>query len=550
MSEVLVIGHGTAAHRFVERLRHHGHPGGVTVLTAGPGPAYHRPLLTAVLAGTLPAGAAVLPAPPDGVRVRTGTLAVRLDRRRRLVRAVGGFRTAGGGRRPEVYGYDHLVLATGARPVLPDVPGLRGPDGRLAEGVTTLRTPAEAERVAGGPVVVLGGGAAGVETALALRRAGHPVTLVHAQPLLMHRHLDGPAAEMLAGLLAARGVELRTGRRGTEYKPGRLVLDDGEVLRAGTLVVRTGTAPATALARTAGLPVRHGVLVDDRLTTADPRVHAIGGCAEPGGEAPGGGVTSAWAQAEVLADRLTGGRSRHPGTPFVLRPAAGDIDLLRLGAPGATRTHDAVTPAGPADPTGSTSPTGPADPTGSTDPTSPAGPADPTGSTSPTGPADPAGSTSPAGPAGLTTPTTPTAPAGTRTVRLSDPARGRYARVALRPDGRVAEAVLLGLPRAGAVLTQLHDHGRPVPADLLGLLLGTPTPAREDGDGQPDDAPVCLCNGVTRRALERAWHDGARTTGDLARVTRATTGCGGCAPDVRALCATLAAAPRTGEDAP
>uniref|UniRef100_UPI001E51DE6B FAD-dependent oxidoreductase n=1 Tax=Streptomyces sp. DH12 TaxID=2857010 RepID=UPI001E51DE6B len=110
---VLVVGHGPAAHRLVERLRAHGHRGPVTVLGAEPRPAYNRVLLTSVLDGTLTAGDLELPAPPDGVRVRSGVTATAVDRARRLVRTDSG----------ETFRYDRLVLATGARPSIPRLAG-------------------------------------------------------------------------------------------------------------------------------------------------------------------------------------------------------------------------------------------------------------------------------------------------------------------------------------------------------------------------------------------------------------------------------------------
>ncbi|MFE6526738.1 FAD-dependent oxidoreductase [Streptomyces sp. NPDC057794] len=444
---VLVVGHGPAAHRFAERLSRLGHPGPVTVLGAEPRPAYHRVLLTSVLDGTLTARDLTLPDPPDGVRVRTGVTATAVDRARRLVHTDTG----------PTFRYDRLVLATGARPRVPRLPGLLTADGRCTEGATTLRTPDDAERLADGPVVVLGGGVLGTETTLALRRAGRDVTLVHRGPHPMDDRLDGTAGALLASHLRSAGARLLLGRTAVEYRPGKLVLDDGEILRADALALCTGAAPETALARRAGLAVRTGVVVDRHLRTSDPHIHAIGDCAEFGGEVPGL-VTTAWEQAETLARILTGHDTHH-------RPAR---PVLRLKAPGL----------------------------------------------------------------GLACLGPPRPPSADRHITLSDPARGRYAALALSGE-RVAGAVLIGLPRATAALAQLYARGLPVPSDRFGLLLG-----RAAGEGTarvelPDAAVLCHCNHVTKADLLRAWHDGARDLTGIAAATRATTGCGGCADDVR-----------------
>ncbi|MDT0391490.1 FAD-dependent oxidoreductase [Streptomyces dubilierae] len=444
---LLVVGHGPAAHRLVERLSRLGHPGPVTVLGAEPHPAYHRVLLTSLLDGTLTAADLELPAPPDGVRVRTGVTATALDPARRLVRTGTG----------ETLRYARLVLATGARPRIPRLPGVLTADGRLTEGATTLRTPEDAERLADGPVVVLGGGVLGTETTLALLRAGRDVTLVHPGPHPLHDRLDDTSGALLADHLRSAGARLRLGHAAVEYRPGKLVLDDGEVLRADALALCTGAAPETALARRAGLAVRTGVVVDRHLRTSDPHIHAIGDCAEFGGEVPGL-VTAAWDQAETLARILTGHDTHHRAGRPVLRLRAPGFDLACLGPP------------------------------------------------------EP--------------------PEADRHVTLSDPARGRHAAVALSGE-RVAGAVLVGLPRATAALVQLYTRDLPVPADRFGLLLGTAAGEGPTRVELPDAAVLCHCNHVTKADLLRAWHDGAHDLTAIAAATRATTGCGGCADDVR-----------------
>ena len=201
--------------------------------------------------------------------------------------------------------YDVLVLATGARPRIPDVPGLVTARGRLAEGARTLRTAADSRPLPPGPVVVLGGGVLGVESALALRRAGKDVTLVQRSAPPDATPARRPRLPRAGAVGRSRGVTLDLGRQAVEYAPGKLVLDDGQVLAAGTLLLCTGTRPETALARAAALAVREGVVVDAHLRTDDPRIHAIGDCAEHT-DVTGTTLIQAWDQAEALARILTG----------------------------------------------------------------------------------------------------------------------------------------------------------------------------------------------------------------------------------------------------
>ncbi|SFS80089.1 FAD-dependent oxidoreductase [Saccharopolyspora flava] len=447
---VVVVGNGPAAHRFVERLRALGHDGPVTVLGAEDRPAYNRVLLGSVLDGSLPPGAVSLP--ELDAEVHLGCAVTDIDRAQRAVRTEDG----------REFGYDALVLATGARPLVPEVLGLD------AERLTALRTLDDCARLDGvsGPVAVLGGGVLGVETARAMLARGCRVTLVHREQHLMERQLDEVGGRMLAERLTGLGVDVRLGVKAGSYRAPVLRLGDGEEVPAERVVACTGVWPEVTLAQRAGVSVNRGVVVDDRLRTSDEHIHAIGDCAEHRGGTPGL-VGAAWEQAEVLAAHLSGRDAALPATRVVSRLKARGIDLVSVGSVGALSSADA------------------------------------------------------------------------EIVTLSDPARGRYAKLALH-SGRISGAVLLGFPAAIAAVSQLHDRDLPMPADRLSLLLGTPAAVPGAQVELPEDAVLCRCNNVTKKSLITAWHGGARSVAELARATRATTGCGSCVDDVGRLCSSLA----------
>lgn len=120
---------------------------------------------------------------------------------------------------------------------------------------------------------------------------------------------------------------------------------------------------------------------------------------------------------------------------------------------------------------------------------------------------------------------------GAEVVCLTDPSRGRYAKLVIRED-RVTGAILLGAPDAVAMISQYYDRGVPIPADRLAVLLGRALPSGSNVTTSAADLPasalVCRCNSVTKGRLVEAFRAGASGVAELASVTRATTGCGSC----------------------
>ncbi|MBZ4323238.1 FAD-dependent oxidoreductase [Streptomyces sp. SCA2-4] len=306
----------------------------VTLYGAEPYAPYNRALLAGLLGGRYPSGALALPT--GGAVVRTGTEVVAVDPDARTLRTAGG----------ESAAYDTLVLATGAAPVLPDLPGLYTASGALKGGVHPLRTLGDRARItadarAGGAAVVVGGGVLGVGTAQALAGTGVVVHLVHSGPYLMDRYLDAGAAGTVRRTLASLGVTVHHDQGAAEVlgDDGRISgfrLSDGTRIDARTAVLACGVRPRTGLARAAGLAVSTGVVVDDTLATSAPHVYAIGDCAEHRNLLHGR-AEAAWEQADALAAalaaRLSGTRAepRCPAPPVLLRLVAGPLDVAAFG---------------------------------------------------------------------------------------------------------------------------------------------------------------------------------------------------------------------------
>jgi dihydrolipoamide dehydrogenase len=170
---------------------------------------------------------------------------------------------------------EHVVVATGSDPVVPPIPGLRELD-----GVWGTREATSMEAVPR-RLLVLGGGAAGVELAQVVRRLGGEAVIVEGADRLVPREAP-PLGEALAGALERDGIELRLGvrataarREGEEYV---LQLDDGSDLRGERLLVSTGRRPRVEGIglETVGVEADpRGIRVDDHLRAGE-RLWAIG----------------------------------------------------------------------------------------------------------------------------------------------------------------------------------------------------------------------------------------------------------------------------------
>ena len=204
--------------------------------------------------------------------------------------------------------YDHLVLATGSRAHIPNIPGTG------LSGVFSFRNMEDAaallsRRVSSRHTVVLGGGLLGIETARAMSRLSTNVTLVHHSAWLMNRQLDEASATALAGSLEESGIQVMLNTAVMAVDGARkvegLILRDGSTLPCDTLIIATGIQPNIELARDAGIAVGRGIRIAPTLETASKHVYAIGECTEINGEVYGL-VAPGLEQAALLARRLTG----------------------------------------------------------------------------------------------------------------------------------------------------------------------------------------------------------------------------------------------------
>ena len=333
--KLVVVGNGMAGMRTVEELlKLTPDLYDIAVFGAEPHPNYNRILLSPVLAGEQTLQDIVLNDldwyAQHNIRLHMAKKVVKIDRRAREVIADDGTREP----------YDRLLLATGSNPFILPLPG------KDLEGVLTYRDIHDTQRMIAATgqyrdAVVIGGGLLGLEAANGLKLRGMNVTVVHVMPWLMERQLDRTAANMLQKTLEAKGLQFRLeantdalvgdAEDGMGGRVKSVKLKTGEEIPAQLVVMAVGIRPNTELAESAGLHCNRGVAVNDTMQTYDPRIYAVGECANHRGIAYGL-VAPLFEMAKVCANHLAQyGIGRYSGSLTSTKLKVTGVDLFSAG---------------------------------------------------------------------------------------------------------------------------------------------------------------------------------------------------------------------------
>jgi len=329
---LVVVGNGMVGHRFCEAV--HGADTArrfqVVCLGEEPRPAYDRVHLSEYFGGRTADALALADRhwyAERGITLHLSERVVAIDREASEVVTASGQRVR----------YDTLVLATGSAPFVPPLPGIDRPGGFVYRTVEDLEAiEAWGRRVR--RAAVIGGGLLGLEAAKAARDVGLETHVVEFAPRLMPRQLDAGGGAMLRRAIEGLGVRVMVDARTTEVlgtpAVSGLRFETGDDLPVEMLIVSAGIRPRDELARASGLEVgpRGGVVVDDRLCTSDPHIHAIGEVALHGGTIYGL-VGPGYEMAAVLAANLTGGDRRFTGADMSTRLKLMGVDVASVGDP-------------------------------------------------------------------------------------------------------------------------------------------------------------------------------------------------------------------------
>lgn len=311
---IVIVGAGAAGTAAAFALRRAGYAGEVTLLGDERAAPYDRPNLSkSYLSGS--AAAEWLPLQPPAaydtadIRLVLGTAVSRVDPADRTVSLEDG----------RAFPFDALLLATGANPIRPPIPGLDRPH------VRTLRSRADSEALielatSARQAVIVGAGFLGLEAAASLSVRGLTVQVVSPDTVPLAGPLGSDLGAYVQRLHEAHGVNLRLRHSVTTIGEQSVKLEDGTELPADLVVVATGVRPSTALAARSGLALAKGIQVDRYLETSHRGIFAAGDAVswpDPRtGELTGCGHWSlAMRMGEAAALNMLGA-----GVPFVEQP--------------------------------------------------------------------------------------------------------------------------------------------------------------------------------------------------------------------------------------
>jgi NADPH-dependent 2,4-dienoyl-CoA reductase/sulfur reductase-like enzyme/nitrite reductase/ring-hydroxylating ferredoxin subunit len=267
---VVIVGGGAAGFAAAERLRREGYAGALTILSDDADAPYDRPNLSKdFLAGQAPED--FIPLRPDsfytenGIDLRLRTSVAAIDPRNHRVVLADGSDVP----------FDRLLIATGAEPVRPPIPGAEAADILVLRSVRDCRAiiaRAETARRA----VLIGAGFIGLEVAASLRQRGLDVHVVAPDRRPLEKIVGPALGDLVRQVHEGRGVAFHLSENVALLAPNRVTLANGTAIETDLVILGTGVKPRTHLAESAGLAVDNGVLVNACLETSAAGIFAAG----------------------------------------------------------------------------------------------------------------------------------------------------------------------------------------------------------------------------------------------------------------------------------
>src|SRR5450759_405245 len=326
MKPIVVLGSGLAGYTLVRELRKLDRDVAITLISQDSGNYYSKPMLSNALAQGKTAESLVITVAADMAR-QLGITLLHHTQVSGIRRARKELQTSAG-----VIEYGRLVLALGADPIRLPL------QGNAADAVVSVNDIEDYAKFRGAivsakQIAIIGAGLIGCEFANDLAGAGYAVTVIDPTAYPLSSLMPESAGKQLLAPLAKLGV---TWRFGTAVKAVdrdaagyALTLTDGTALAADVVLSAVGLRPRIELARSAGLAVNRGIVVDAQLRSSDADIYALGDCAEIEGRVLPY-VLPIMHAARALARGLAGedAKVEFPAMPVVVKTPAHPVAVL------------------------------------------------------------------------------------------------------------------------------------------------------------------------------------------------------------------------------
>jgi nitrite reductase (NADH) large subunit len=327
MNSYLIIGNGVAGTTAAENIRKQDNEGEITIFSDEALPFYYRLRLNELISGDT--SETQLVAKKESwyedqnmsLKLKTRIVDVKLNEKTAVTED------------NQKFTFDRLLVATGSHSFIPPIKGSE------KKGVFALRDIQDARNISAyaknvDDIILIGGGLLGLEAGHALSKLGKKITVVEFFPRLLPRQLDVNGARRLQEIMEDMGFSFRLGAKtqeitGDDQTTG-VLLEGGESLLAGMVIVSAGVRPNMELSKPLGLNIDKGIIVDDHLQTSQTDIYAAGDVAEFRG-IPYGIWPAAMEQGKIAGINMAGGDMSYHGTTMANTLKVAGVDLASAG---------------------------------------------------------------------------------------------------------------------------------------------------------------------------------------------------------------------------
>ena len=283
MKKILIVGGVAGGASAAARLRRHSEEDQIIMFEKGPHVSFSNCCLPYHLGGTIKEAEDLVLMSPEkfikqyNIEARINNEVISIDRDSKNIRVKN---TLTGKEYNE--SYDKLILSPGAKPIVPNIPGIEKINHFSIRNVTDIDNLNKFIKSSNSRnISVIGGGVIGVETCENLKEAGYNVTLIEAANQIM-KPFDYDMVQILHKELVDKGINLIVEDKVCSFENKNVILESGKKINADTIIMAIGVLPETELAKNSGLELGPlgGIKTDSNYMTNDENIYAVGDAIE------------------------------------------------------------------------------------------------------------------------------------------------------------------------------------------------------------------------------------------------------------------------------